>query len=209
MPVGRLGAAEEIAHEVGRRLDWDVLGKKLLDEMAQKYNLERGKIDFVDEHKASWIVEVFGKWLDNRIVTPTEYVSRLGKLVLLAAHHGSRRELLVDTGPIDDREVGDRAERTFDLLTERADGRALVAADERRRLEPVPPIATELVDRQPGDRLEPREEHPAFFAPVPICDLVVALLGGSGGVGHRPSLHHSDGAVTRLGQPPRSGRIGG
>lgn len=83
------GEAEEIAHEVGRKLDWDVLGKELLDEMAEKFKLERGRIEFVDENRASWIVEVFGKWLDSRIVTPTEYVSRLGKIILLAAHHGS------------------------------------------------------------------------------------------------------------------------
>ncbi len=83
------GEAEEIAHEVGRKLDWDVLGKELLDEMAQKFHVERGRIDFVDENRASWMVEVFGKWLDSRIVTPSEYVSRLGKVILLAAHNGS------------------------------------------------------------------------------------------------------------------------
>jgi cytidylate kinase len=37
----------------------------------------------------SWFRETFGKWLDEQLVSQAEYVSRLGKLVLLAAQHES------------------------------------------------------------------------------------------------------------------------
>lgn len=77
----------EIAHRVGAILGWDVLAKELLNYIADKFKLPRIGLESVDETRSSWIVEVFGKWLDSRLVTQSEYVSLLGKAVLLAAHH--------------------------------------------------------------------------------------------------------------------------
>jgi cytidylate kinase len=81
--------ARELCERLGKRLGWDVLGRELLDEMASKYQLERGMVGAFDESAGSWLMDVFGKWLDHRIVVPTEYITRLGSVVLMAAHNDS------------------------------------------------------------------------------------------------------------------------
>jgi cytidylate kinase len=78
----------EIARLVGQKLNWDVLDHELLDLMADRYHASRTLLDFVDETKANWIYEVFGDWLSQKTVSQEAYVHRLGKIVLLAAHHG-------------------------------------------------------------------------------------------------------------------------
>ena len=113
----------------------------------------------------------------------------------LAAHHGGGGEFLVDARLVDDREVGHRAQRPLDLLAERADRRALIAADERRGVEAVATIQADLIAGQPGDRLQARQEHPAVLASVSVGELVLArtrlgpgATGRSSGIGHADSL---------------------
>jgi len=81
--------ASEVARRIGERLGWDVLNREVLDRMAEKYHLERTMLEAVDETTTSWLLEVFGKWISKQVVTETEYVSRLGKVLLIAARHGS------------------------------------------------------------------------------------------------------------------------
>lgn len=81
--------ASEIAHSVGKKLGWDVLGQELLDFMAERYHTPRHLLEFVDETAASWIYEVFGNWINQQAISQEEYVHRLGKIMLLAAHHGN------------------------------------------------------------------------------------------------------------------------
>lgn len=83
--AGAGGAA--IARRVGELLGWDVLDRELLDLMAEKYNLPRNMLGNIDENTSNWIIEVFGKWLDPRLITQTEYIVHLGHVVLLAAQH--------------------------------------------------------------------------------------------------------------------------
>ena len=78
-----------VARRIGEILGWDVLHRELLDHMAEKYNLRRDMLGMIDETTSNWIIEVFGKWLDPRIVTQSEYIVHLGQLVLLAAQHDS------------------------------------------------------------------------------------------------------------------------
>ncbi len=65
----------------------------------------------------------------------------------LAPHHRRCGELLVDARLIDDRQVGNCAQGALDLLAERSDRRPLIATDERRCVETVATIETELVAR--------------------------------------------------------------
>jgi cytidylate kinase len=81
--------AGEIAKLVAEKLGWKVFDRELLDYMAEHYNWSRVALDYVDERTASWVHETFGKWLDQQLVTQAEYVSRLGKILLLAAQHES------------------------------------------------------------------------------------------------------------------------
>ena len=80
---------EELANQVAQKLGWKTLDRELLDYMAERYNLSRITLEFVDETVASWFHEMFGKWLDEQMVSQAEYVHRLGRLVLLAAQHES------------------------------------------------------------------------------------------------------------------------
>ncbi|HVT28064.1 MAG TPA: cytidylate kinase-like family protein [Lacipirellulaceae bacterium] len=81
--------AGEIAKDLADKLGWKILDRELLDYMAEHYQWSRVALDYVDERTASWFHDTFGKWLDQQMVSQAEYVSRLGKLVLLAAQHES------------------------------------------------------------------------------------------------------------------------
>ncbi len=81
--------AGSIAIRVGDLLGWDVLHRELLDHMADKYNLRRDLLNMIDEKTSNWLIEVFGKWLDPRLVTRSEYIVHLGEMVLLAAQHAN------------------------------------------------------------------------------------------------------------------------
>lgn len=86
----------ELAQRIGQRTGWKVLDRELLDNIAERFQLDRSMLDFLDEKSANWAHEIFGKWLDHHVVTQTEYVRRLGKVVLLAAQHG--RSVFVGRG---------------------------------------------------------------------------------------------------------------
>ncbi len=79
----------EIAQAIAAKCAWRALDDELLDYMAEHDHLSRLALDFVDERAVSWFYEMFGTWLEKQLVSQAEYVSRLGKLVLLAAQHES------------------------------------------------------------------------------------------------------------------------
>ena len=81
--------ARELAQAVSEKCGWKLLDRELLDYMAEHENISRLALEFVDERAASWFHEMFGKWLEQQLISQAEYVSRLGKLVLLAAQHES------------------------------------------------------------------------------------------------------------------------
>ena len=81
--------ASEVARRIGARLGWDVLDREVLNHMAEEYHLEKAMLEAVDETTTSWQLEVFGRWISKRVVTETKYVDRLGKVLLMAARHGS------------------------------------------------------------------------------------------------------------------------
>jgi len=43
----------------------------------------------MDETKANWVYEVFGNWMDRQAIPQITFVRRMGKILLLSAHHGS------------------------------------------------------------------------------------------------------------------------
>jgi cytidylate kinase len=79
----------EIARRLGKELGWDVLHRELLIYMSQRYKVPTDMLEFVDETTSNWMLEVFGKWLDHRVVTQSEYVVHLGQIVLMAARHAN------------------------------------------------------------------------------------------------------------------------
>lgn len=81
--------ATSIAMAVASKCGWKLMDRELLDYLAEQEHLSRLALEFVDERTVSWFHEMFGKWLESKLVSQAEYVSRLGKLVLLAAQHES------------------------------------------------------------------------------------------------------------------------
>lgn len=79
----------EIAKLVAAKCNWKVLDRELLDFMAEQYHWSRIALELVDERTASWFHEMFGNWLDQQSVSQAEYVSRLGRILLMAAQHES------------------------------------------------------------------------------------------------------------------------
>lgn len=79
--------ASALAAAVAEKCGWKLLDRELLDYMAEHERLSRMALEFVDEKSASWFHEMFGTWLDRQLVSQAEYVSRLGKLLLLQAQH--------------------------------------------------------------------------------------------------------------------------
>ena len=78
-----------VARLLGERLKLDVLHREILDDMAERFNLPRAMLEHVDETTSNWLLEVFGKWIDRRVVTQSEYIVHLGRLLLMAAQHAS------------------------------------------------------------------------------------------------------------------------
>jgi cytidylate kinase len=81
--------AADLAREISASCHWKLLDRELLDYLAEHDHLSRLALEFVDERTVSWFHEMFGTWLDKQLVSQAEYVSRLGRLVLLAAQHES------------------------------------------------------------------------------------------------------------------------
>jgi cytidylate kinase len=78
-----------LARKISDILGWDVLHREILDDIAQRYQLPRDMLDFVDERTSNWLIEAFGKWISQRVVTQSEYIVHLGRIVLMAARAGS------------------------------------------------------------------------------------------------------------------------
>ena len=57
--------------------------------MAKHRQLPAEMLQSVDETNSNWLVEVFGKWIDQHLVTQAEFVVHLGQIMLLAARHAS------------------------------------------------------------------------------------------------------------------------
>jgi cytidylate kinase len=80
---------DEVARHVADQLHWKILGREMLDHMADEQHWSRAALDSVDERTASWFNDTLGHWLDRQLVSQVEYVHRLAKIVILAAHHES------------------------------------------------------------------------------------------------------------------------
>ncbi len=78
----------EIAHRLGQMLGWEVLDAQIVDYMVSKYGTPRSLVEFVDERQTTWMEDFFTSWIEGQGFTQATYVHRLGRLFLIAAHHG-------------------------------------------------------------------------------------------------------------------------
>ena len=76
----------EIAAIVGKRLGWEVLDKNLLDQVAERFHIDRTMLNLVDETRSNWVYDVLGTWMDSKVIPHETYVSQLSRIIQAAAH---------------------------------------------------------------------------------------------------------------------------
>lgn len=77
-----------IAEMVAQKLGWELLGRSLLDRIAERYCLSRPMLDVVDETKATWAQNLFGTWIDSRVISHEKYIMHLRQVIRAAAQCG-------------------------------------------------------------------------------------------------------------------------
>jgi len=74
--VGALGGS--VAAEVGRRLEWPVYDRNILDEVAERLHRPPSHLEGVDERKGSWLGECFTSLIDrDHFVSSAAYFEHL------------------------------------------------------------------------------------------------------------------------------------
>lgn len=80
--------AEDIARTLGDRLGWEVLDKKLVDMVAERYRLSRPMLEAVDETRHNWVHNTFGPVFDPKVVPREKYMTYLERVLIAAARRG-------------------------------------------------------------------------------------------------------------------------
>jgi cytidylate kinase len=78
-----------IAEIAGQRLGWDVLDRNLVACVAERYHLSQPMLELVDETGSNWAYDIFGPWLDRKIIPHEKYVVHLARIVIAAARRGN------------------------------------------------------------------------------------------------------------------------
>ncbi|MGA2619973.1 MAG: cytidylate kinase-like family protein [Thermoguttaceae bacterium] len=78
----------QIARLVGEAIGWEVLDRKLLECVAERYHTSPAVLELVDETTRNWITELFGNWIAPASVSQMQYVCRLSRVILMAARAG-------------------------------------------------------------------------------------------------------------------------
>lgn len=79
---------EELARLLGQKLNWEVLDKELVDQVAEHFRLSRPMLELVDETKSTWVHDVLGPWVDPKLISHEKYVVDLGRVIVAAARRG-------------------------------------------------------------------------------------------------------------------------
>jgi cytidylate kinase len=88
--------ATALAHELKKRLGWDVYGHELLELIAREMGLQTDLLDSLDEKRQSWLTETFealrvgfSKANFEYLVSGSAYLHNLVKTVLALGAHGN------------------------------------------------------------------------------------------------------------------------
>lgn len=77
-----------IAHEVGRRLGWQVYDHELLERIAQEMGLRVSLLESIDERRQSWLRESLEAFASVSSVSESAYVRHLIETILSLGAHG-------------------------------------------------------------------------------------------------------------------------
>jgi hypothetical protein len=74
-----------VAQRLNQLLGWNIFGFELLGCIAQRCRAPRAMLEAIDESTPNWVAELFGRWLDRQLVTPSQYMRQLRRVMYSAA----------------------------------------------------------------------------------------------------------------------------
>jgi cytidylate kinase len=77
-----------VAREVGRRLNWPVYDRELLEHLAKELQVDVDQLRYVDERPGSWLVDTLKAFAAASTVTEVTYFRRLLNLLLALGDRG-------------------------------------------------------------------------------------------------------------------------
>lgn len=86
----------EIAAIAAKKFSFELLDKQILEHIAAKHGWSKEMLAAVDERRPHWLLEAFGNWTSQRVVSQSTYVWGMGQIVRLAAR--STRCIFVGRG---------------------------------------------------------------------------------------------------------------
>jgi cytidylate kinase len=88
--TGEAGAGgSHLADRVGERLGLETVDRELIALLAERYKLPCDMLEVVDERVSNWLTEAIRMWLAHRLVSQSEYLSILGRFLLMASSSNS------------------------------------------------------------------------------------------------------------------------
>jgi len=78
----------EVAHSVGERMGWKVLGRELVQDLAHQLGLQPRVLELMDETRIDWFSETLLNLFNSRLILQGSYVSMLSRSIALAACDG-------------------------------------------------------------------------------------------------------------------------
>jgi cytidylate kinase len=78
----------QVARLLGESLGWEVLDRELVECMAERYHISPAVLEVVEETTTNWLTEILGSVFDPNYVSQQQYVIRLSRMILMAAHKG-------------------------------------------------------------------------------------------------------------------------
>jgi len=78
----------EIARRVADQLGWSLLGRELVESLAERLDLSPKMLELMDETSSNWFRDTLLHLFEPRLVEQPSYVTKLSKVMLLAACDG-------------------------------------------------------------------------------------------------------------------------
>ncbi len=77
-----------IAALLAEKLGWDLVDRKIVEDIAKDFNVSTQLVELVDERHVAWLTEMFSTWIEGQSFSQEGYVQDLSKLLMIAAQHG-------------------------------------------------------------------------------------------------------------------------
>ena len=79
---------ERRGRRVAEMLGWSDFGHNIREHVAQWYREPRLILDPVDETGGNWFYDLFGTWLDRKLITHDKFLTQVGRVIHILARRG-------------------------------------------------------------------------------------------------------------------------